>query len=129
MNMRIIAVVVVAVIALSTTTSDAQSSEECGGDDPYWVLVTYIGSQFTVTRDDGIETFRTDEGSSSPMFLKTCEIADVGTIARDSVTTITLRRFVPSETVLSSYILVKETPAQICAAMPMCGDATAPVER
>lgn len=121
MRMRIAVVAVVAVLA---PPAIAQERPDCGGDNPHWLLLTLVGIR---EFPGGAETV--DRSILAPLFIKTCDIADVGVIAGPGDTLITvIQRYsspeAPNERrAMRSYWQVAESITEICEAMPTCSDA------
>ena len=112
--MRVQVVAVAAVAAIATCIPVA--AKECGGDDPRWLLVTHTRTVW-YTEDGVQETDLPDEET----FIRVCDIAQVSRSERGET-----RIYSRSSAHLQLHYIVKESPSEICAAIPTCGDATAP---
>lgn len=113
----------------------AAAEDECGGDNPRWILVTVKEASLHAPGAPGTNALglkaTLDYGK---MFIKVCEIASVTLAER-----VMLQAGVPpldeagiddasiiaARGASSTHIYrVEETPEQICAAMPTCSDAS-----
>ena len=124
--MRIQSTVVAVAFALALIAPSPIVAQECGGDNPRWLLVTIVGTT-QVMRDErgGVSTNYIPFGDSSgSAFIKVCDIKDVGTDVYGR-TLLERRSARPRGNLLQSYTVLKESPSEICAALPTCSDATA----
>ena len=119
MRLCLLTVVVACIFAVPYGVRAQRSS--CGGDTPNWLLVTVIGTTNTVRVTDEL-TLNQTFPDGVQMFLKACDLDGVGVHPDGGETLIDLK----SE---QSNLVVRETPAQICAALPTCSDATLEVKR
>ena len=129
MQRRLLVVAVVAVVVVAAAALPAAAQPLCGGDNPRWVLVTYIGLRHVVQTDDGLIRPEWEPTSDVPMFLKVCDIAGVEAEQFDGSgparTVIRLWNDAEPDGSAGPYaVVVKETPTAICAALPNCSDAT-----
>ena len=113
--MRVLAAVVVAVVV--SVVAPPAAAQDCGGDNPQWLLVTLIEHRMFI----GSEWRNTIRGH--PAVLKICDIKEIG-VNGNGDTLISFKSFVPDENAHLLYWWVLETPKEICEALPTCSDAT-----
>lgn len=115
--MRALSVVAVVAVLLSGFSRPA-IAQDCGGDNPRWILVTLME-----IRSFSLSTGETTVRSGEPQLLKICDILEIGTNSLGE-TLISLKSRVASDTFRDYSWWVKETPTQLCSALPSCVDAT-----
>ena len=113
--MRVLLVVVAAVVV--PVVAPPAAAQECGGDNPQWILVSLIEQRMFI----GSEWRNTTRGH--PALVKVCDIKEIG-VNGHGETLISFKSFVPDENVHHLYWWVLETPKEICEALPTCSDAT-----
>ena len=119
MRLCLLAAVVACTFAVPYGVQAQRSS--CGGDTPNWLLVTVIGVTDTLRGTDELTLSQTFPDGVH-IFIKACDLDGVMVHPDAGETIIDLK----SE---QDNLVVRETPAQICAALPTCNDATLEVER
>lgn len=115
--MRALSVVAVVAVLLSGFSQPA-TAQDCGGDNPRWILVTLME-----IRSFSLSTGEITVRSGRLQLLKICDILEIGTNSLGE-TLISLKSDVPSDEYLNRSWWVKETPTQLCSALPSCVDAT-----
>ena len=117
--MRVRAVVVALVFVVFAPHPAA--ARGCGETaDPHWLLITTVGI-WLISEDDGLID-STDRPAAK--LIRACDIKEVESGAGAGGARISLYSLPAAGKVRSFYIVVKETPQQICKMLPRCSDAT-----